>query len=52
VQKFRYENAFYGKFEKMIKEKCNRCGTPLGKESKKTKQKFCRNCKQKFDLYK
>ena len=35
----------------MIKEKCDRCGVYLGKESKKTKQRFCKNCKKKFQLY-
>jgi len=35
----------------MIKTKCDRCGADLGTESKKTKQKFCGNCKKKFGLY-
>jgi len=35
----------------MIKEKCNRCGSPLGTESKKTKERFCGNCKRKFQLH-
>ena len=35
----------------MIKEKCDRCGSYLGTESKKTKQRFCGNCKRKFQLY-
>ena len=35
----------------MTKEKCDRCGSSLGTESKKTKQKFCGNCKRKFQLY-
>ncbi len=35
----------------MIKEKCDRCGSHLGTESKKTKQRFCGNCKKKFQLY-
>jgi len=25
----------------MIKKKCDRCGSPLGTESKKTKERFC-----------
>ena len=36
----------------MSKEKCNRCGAPLGTETKKTKQRFCPNCKRKFQLQK
>ena len=36
----------------MIKEKCDRCGAPLGTETKKTKQRFCPNCKRKFQLQK
>ena len=36
----------------MIKKKCDRCGSDLGTESKKTKQRFCGTCKKKFDLYK
>ena len=36
----------------MIKEKCDRCGSFLGTESKKTKQRFCGNCKRKFQLQK
>ena len=35
----------------MIKKKCDRCGAFLGVESQKTKQRFCRNCKKKFQLY-
>lgn len=35
----------------MIKKKCDRCGSVLGTESKKTKQRFCGNCKKKFQLY-
>jgi len=29
----------------MIKKKCDRCGSPLGTESKKTKERFCGKCK-------
>ena len=36
----------------MTKEKCDRCGAPLGTETKKTKQRFCGNCKRKFQLQK
>ena len=32
----------------MIKEKFDRCGSLLGTEGKKTKQKLCVNCKRKF----
>ncbi len=35
----------------MIKKKCDRCGSFLGVESQKTKQRFCGNCKKKFKLY-
>jgi len=35
----------------MIKQKCDRCGSILGTESKKTKQRFCGNCKRKFQLH-
>ena len=35
----------------MIKQKCDRCGVFLGTESKKTKQRFCGNCKRKFQLH-
>ena len=35
----------------MIKKKCDRCGSPLGTESKKTNERFCGNCKRKFQLY-
>ena len=36
----------------MIKEKCDRCGSSLGTETKKTKKRFCGNCKRKFQLQK
>ena len=35
----------------MIKKKCDRCGSVLGDESRKTKQRFCGRCKKKFQLY-
>jgi transposase-like protein len=38
-------------YKVMIKEKCDRCGSSLGTESKKTKQRFCGNCKKKFQLH-
>lgn len=34
----------------MIKKKCDRCGSSLGTDSKKTKQRFCGKCKRKFEL--
>ena len=35
----------------MIKKKCGRCGSILGVESMKTKQRFCGKCKKKFQLH-
>ena len=35
----------------MIKKKCDRCGAVLGEDSRKTKQRFCGNCKRKFQLH-
>ncbi len=42
----------YWNYKIMIKEKCDRCGSALGTETKKTKQRFCGNCKRKFQLQK
>jgi len=33
----------------MIKEKCDRCGSHLGTESKKTKQRFVEIVKRNFN---